>query len=124
MNDKPLIDARTIKTAELPQCPMGCERKYLNLVRKQPLEDGNFSPNAVDFVWCAKCDFDAPIRMWKKLPGIYGGSLTAVVVQDATVNSVDELRNLRTRFWYLVDLLTVKGTLSPQQKADILEAKE
>lgn len=120
----PLVDSRTIKMGELPQCPMGCEKKYLNLIRKRSLEDVNFSPTAVDFVCCTKCDFNAPIRQWKKLPGIYGGANVAVEEAVYDVRIADpslELSNLRGRFWMLMEMLTSKGVINSADALKILE---
>lgn len=98
MAENKQLDARQIKHADLPSCPMGCERVYLNLVNKQPL-DGNYSPHNVDFVHCTKCDFQAPIENWMALPGIYSQGIVGNISEQDLVNARDVILDLVQDFF-------------------------
>jgi hypothetical protein len=49
--------------------------------------------------------------------------MTVNNVHNVSGISEEEVRNLRERFWYLIDLLVVKQTLSPNDKEALLQTK-
>lgn len=136
-SEAPLLDVRNFNKENLPQCPSGCEKTYLNFVRFQPLDHGNYSPHAVDFVQCTKCDMQAPIKVWLSLPGIYGKQFvqgeqvhdprkssaaeTEEVAEERVPIDPTEFRNLRQRFQVLVAIMVRRNYISVEEHLEILK---